>query len=99
MGPGAARTADGGMFVFHSMQDPSARGTSLIPDLITEPNGLLTHIKYNSHDYRLPAIITDSSATRTHASVFVNLVIPLDCVGKAFWSNDAEGQAVLKSGT
>jgi hypothetical protein len=86
MGPGAARMADGGMFVFHYLQDPSARGTALIPDLITEPNGLLTHIKYNSHDY-LP-IITDSSATLTHASVFVNLVIPLDCVGKAFWSND-----------
>jgi len=45
------KMADGGMFVFHYMQDPSARGTALIPDLITEPNGLLTHIKYNSQDY------------------------------------------------
>jgi len=37
-----------------------------------------------------------SAKTRESLESAVKLVSPLDSVGKAFWSNDAEGQAVLK---
>lgn len=37
-----------------------------------------------------------SAKTKESLESTVELVSPLDSVGKAFWSNDAEGQAVLK---
>jgi hypothetical protein len=37
-----------------------------------------------------------NAKTRESLESLVNLLTPLDSVGKAFWSNDGEGQAVLK---
>jgi YD repeat-containing protein len=42
---------DGRKFEYHYVRDPGGRGAGLVPDLITAPNGLLTHIQYNSEGY------------------------------------------------
>jgi YD repeat-containing protein len=42
---------DGRKFEYHYVRDPGGRGNALVPDLITAPNGLLTHIQYNSEGY------------------------------------------------
>jgi hypothetical protein len=38
-----------------------------------------------------------NAQTKGSLEALVNIVAPLDLVGKAFWSNDAEGQVVLES--
>jgi YD repeat-containing protein len=43
--------ADGSKFLYHYIRDPQGRGNALVPDLITTPNGLLTHFQYRSRSY------------------------------------------------
>jgi YD repeat-containing protein len=45
------RMEDGQSFRYHYTRDPQGRGNALVPDLITDPNGLLTHFQYNSEGY------------------------------------------------
>ncbi len=42
---------DGLRFKYHYVRDPGGRGNALVPDVITAPNGLLTHIQYNPDGY------------------------------------------------
>jgi YD repeat-containing protein len=42
---------DGHKFEYHYVRDPGGRGNALVPDLITAPNGLLTHIQFNPDGY------------------------------------------------
>ncbi len=42
---------DGLRFKYHYVRDPGGRGSALVPDVITSPNGLLTHIQYNPDGY------------------------------------------------
>jgi YD repeat-containing protein len=44
--------ADGRKFQYHYARDPQGRGNALVPDLITAPNGLLTHFLYGYQGYR-----------------------------------------------
>jgi len=43
--------AGGEKFLYHYTADPQSRGNATVPDLITDPRGLLTHIHYNSAGY------------------------------------------------
>jgi YD repeat-containing protein len=43
--------SDGRKFEYHYVRDPGGRGNAVVPDLITAPNGLLTHIQYNPDGY------------------------------------------------
>ncbi len=42
---------EGRKFEYHYARDPGGRGNALVPDLITAPNGLLTHIQFNPDGY------------------------------------------------
>jgi YD repeat-containing protein len=42
---------EGRKFEYHYVRDPGGRGNALVPDLITAPSGLLTHIQYNPDGY------------------------------------------------
>jgi YD repeat-containing protein len=39
---------DGGKFEYHYTRDPSGRGTAIVPDVITAPNGLVSNIQYEA---------------------------------------------------
>ena len=38
--------AGGGKCDYHYVQDGLGRGNAMVPDLIADPNGLMTYIKY-----------------------------------------------------
>jgi YD repeat-containing protein len=44
--------AGGARFEYHYVQDRWGRGNAMVPDLITDPNGLLTFIKYVGGGYQ-----------------------------------------------
>lgn len=43
--------ATGEKFLYHYVSDPQGRGNALVPDLITDPRGLLTHLQYHVNGY------------------------------------------------
>jgi YD repeat-containing protein len=43
--------ADVGKFEYHYVRAPGVRGNALVPDVITAPNGLLTHFRYYDNGY------------------------------------------------
>jgi len=43
--------AAGEQFLYHYTSDPQGRGNATVPDVITDPRGLVTHIQYNSDGY------------------------------------------------
>ena len=45
------RMSDGGAFQYHYTRDVWGRSSAVVPDLITHPNGLLTHLEYDSDGY------------------------------------------------
>jgi YD repeat-containing protein len=44
--------ADGRKFEYHYTRDEGSQGNVSLPDLITDPNGLLTYIEYQPNGYR-----------------------------------------------
>jgi YD repeat-containing protein len=42
---------EGRKFEYYYVRDPGGRGNALVPNVITAPNGLLTHIQYNPDGY------------------------------------------------
>ncbi len=44
-------TAAGEKFLYHYTSDPQGRGNATVPDVITDPRGLVTHIQYNANGY------------------------------------------------
>lgn len=41
----------GEKFLYHYTSDPQGRGNATVPDVITDPRGLVTHFLYNSEGY------------------------------------------------
>ena len=42
---------DGGKFLYHYTRDSETPGSTLVPDVITAPNGLLTYFEYEGDGY------------------------------------------------